>query len=295
MPKEILGTNEKMISSRIYAIRNKQVMLDRDLAELYGVKAIRLREQVKRNSKRFPDDFMYQLTEDEANFLVSQNAIPSKKSLGGFLPYVFTEQGVANLSSVLTSEKAIEVNICIMRAFVAMRKCIQTNALLFQRMDVLEQKQMIYQADTNNKFDKVFRALESGELSPKQGIFFDGQIFDGYTFVVDLIKKARTSLIVIDNYVDESVLTMLSKRKKGVTATILSKNISKQLKLDLEKHNAQYAAIKIEKFSQAHDRFVIIDKKDIYHIGASLKDLGKKWFAFSKLEKDAVRILEKLT
>ena len=171
------------IQNRIYTLRNVQVMLDKDLAIFYGVKPIRLREQVKRNIKRFPSDFMFQLTEEEVDLMVSQNAIPSKQYLGGSLPFVFTEQGVATISSVLTSERAIEVNIQIMRAFVAMRRFIASNAKVFQRLDIMERKQIEYKAETEQKFERIFNAIEERSIKPKQGIFFDGQIFDAYQFV----------------------------------------------------------------------------------------------------------------
>lgn len=278
------------IQQQIYTIRGLQVMIDRDLAIIYGVKSIRLREQVKRNYKRFPPDFMFQLDEIEVDFLVSQNAIPSKKQLGGSLPWVFTEQGVANLSSVLNSEQAIEANIAIMRAFVEMRKFILNNAQLFQRIENVEQKQI----DADKRIDQILDALDSGTIKPKQGIFYDGQVFDAYLFVSDLIRSAKNSLQIIDNYVDESVLTLLTKRKPNVKATVFTQKISKQLQLDIEKHNAQYETIEVKEFKQSHDRFLIIDNTDIYHFGASLKDLGKKWFAFSKFEKGAVDMLAKL-
>ena len=165
-------------------------MLDRDLAELYGVKAIRLREQVKRNSERFPDDFMLQLCEDEVELMVSQNAIPSKQHLGGSLPLVFAEQGVATLSSVLTSKVAVETHINIMRAFVDMRKYISNNALMFQRLDLLEQKQF----RTDEKIDVILNALEDKTKKPDEGIFYDGQIYDAYAFVNDLLKSAKSGL-----------------------------------------------------------------------------------------------------
>jgi len=282
------------IQSCIYTMRGVQVMLDKDLAIFYGVKPIRLREQVKRNIKRFPADFMFQLTEEEVDLMVSQNAIPSKQYLGGYLPYVFTEQGVATISAVLTSERAIEVNIRIMRAFVAIRRFIATNAQVFQRLDAVERKQIEYKAETDQKFEQIFNALEEGSIKPKQGIFFDGQIFDAYQFVSDLIRTARKSIIVIDNYIDDEVLTVLSKANKKVQITILTKTISKQLALDVKKYNEQYPAITIKEFHNSHDRFLIIDGKTIYHFGASLKDLGKKWFAFSKFDKDAFKLLERL-
>ena len=278
------------IQHRIYTIRGLQVMLDRDLAEMYGVKAIRLREQVKRNSKRFPADFMFQLTDNEADELVSQNAIPSKKQLGGSLPYAFTEQGVANLSGVLNSDQAIEVNISIMRAFVEMRKFILNNAQLFQRIGYIEQKQI----ETDKRIDQILDALNSGTAKPRQGIFYDGQIFDAWLFVSDLVKSATHSWVLIDNYVDESVLNLLGKRNSNASATIYTQKISNQLRLDIEKYNQQYPVIELNEFKQSHDRFLIIDNTDVYHFGASLKDLGKKWFAFSKFDKQAVEMLGKL-
>lgn len=278
------------IQNRIYTVRGVQVMLDKDLAVFYDVKPIRLREQVKRNIKRFPPDFMFQLTEDEAEFMVSQNAIPSKQYLGGSLPYVFTEQGVATISAVLTSDRAIEVNIHIMRAFVAMRRFMLSNAQVFQRLDTLELKQI----RTDQKIDKVLTAIESKDIQPKQGIFFDGQVFDAYLFVSGLIRSAKKSIILIDNYIDDTVLTLFSKRKKGVSFIILTQKISKQLELDVKKFNEQYPPVEIKEFAISHDRFLIIDDTTVYHFGASLKDLGKKWFAFSKMNIGAVEMLGRL-
>ncbi|MBU4011706.1 MAG: ORF6N domain-containing protein [Proteobacteria bacterium] len=289
---EIIQYDE--IHRRIYTLRNVQVMLDKDLAQFYDVKPIRLREQVKRNIKRFPSDFMFQLSAEEVDLMVSQNAIPSKQHLGGSLPFAFTEQGVAAISAVLTSERAIEVNIQIMRAFVAMRKFITTNAQIFQRLNIVERKQLEYKLETDEKFNRIFNALEEKEITPKQGIFFDGQIFDAYQFVSDLIRTARKSIIIIDNYIDDTVLTHLTKRRKNVTVTILTKTITKQMVLDVEKYNQQYQPVDIKEFNNSHDRFLIIDDKTVYHFGASLKDLGKKWFAFSKMDKEAFKMLERL-
>ncbi len=273
----------ELIQGRIQTIRGLHVILDRDLAEFYQVKSIRLREQVKRNKKRFPSDFMFQLTGEEVDSMVSQNAIPSKKHLGGYLPYVFTEQGVAAISAVLTSDRAIEINIAIMRAFVAMRRFMASNMGIFQRLETVERKQLGYKVETDQKFEQIFNAIESREITPKQGVFFNGQIFDAYKFVSDLVRLAGKTIVIVDNYVDDSVLDMLTKRKKNVLVTIFTKKISKQLALDLTKHNAQYSEVIIKEFKDAHDRFLIIDDKDVYHFGASLKDLGKKWFAFSKM------------
>jgi hypothetical protein len=167
---------------------------------------------------------------------------------------------------------------------------ISNNALIFQRLDSLEQKQF----KTDEKVDAVLNAIEDKSIKPKQGIFYDGQVYGAYLFVSDLIKSAKSSIVLIDNYCDESVLTLLSKRETHVKASIYTKNLTKQLQLDLQKHNSQYPKIELKKFDSSHDRFLIIDAKDVYHIGASLKDLGKKWFAFSKFEMDALNILLRL-
>ena len=280
----------------IYTIRGVQVMYDSDLAVLYGVEIKRLNEQVKRNRERFPKKFMFQLTDEEFAFLRSQNATleTGRGRHRKYLPYVFTEQGVAMLSAVLRSETAVKISIQIIKAFVAMRKFITTNAQIFHRLDAVEQKQLEHKAETDEKFDRIFNAIESKEITPKQGVFFDGQIFDAYKFVSDLIRRAKKSIIIIDNYIDDSVLLLLTKRKKSVTVKIFTKTISKQLALDVKKYNSQYPPVEIKKFKYAHDRFIIIDDKEVFHFGASLKDLGKKWFAFSKLEKDAFRLMERL-
>ena len=263
------------IEKVIYTIRGVQVILDADIAELYGMETKRLNEQVKRNISRFPEDFMFQLTSEEFKILKSQNAT---SSWGGrrYAPNAFTELGVSMLSSVLSSETAIQSNIQIMRAFAAMRRFLVSNAQVFQRLENLEYRQIA----TNQKVEKLYEKLEEGKLEPKQGIFYEGQIFDAYNFVSNLVKQAAKAVILFDNYVDETVLTLLDKRSAGVKATIYTKQVSPQLQLDLTRHNAQYAPIDINPFNKAHDRFLVIDDK-IYHIGASLKDLGKKWFAFS--------------
>jgi len=278
------------IQKKIFTIRGKQVMLDRDLAKLYDVETRVLKQAVKRNIERFPVDFMFKLNENEINYMVSQSVIPSKQLLGGAIPYVFTEQGVSMLSAVLKSDKAINVSIKVIRAFVEMKKFIVNNAALFQRLDKIELKQ----TETDQKFEQIFKALEDKSVKPKQKIFYDSQIFDAYTFVSDLICSAKISVILIDNYIDDTVLTLFTKRNKNVTAKIYTKTINKQLALDLKKHNSQYPEIKIKELKKAHDRFLIIDEKTIYHFGASLKDLGKKLFAFSKFDVQAVEMLREI-
>lgn len=281
------------IQSMIFTIRGVQVMVDRDLATVYGVENKRLNEQVKRNINRFPEAFRFQVSDKEKEQLVANCDRFESLKHSTSNPYVFTEQGVSMLSAVLRSETAVKVSIQIINAFVEMRKFIQHNANVFARLDSVERRQIAFESDTENNFEKVFQALEAGEPS-RQGIFYDGQIYDAYTFVCDLVRKTKKSLLLIDNYVDDSVLTLLSKRKPGVDAVIYTKTISKQLTLDLKKHNQQYPPINIERFNDAHDRFLILDGKDIYHFGASLKDLGKKWFAFSRFETGAVDMLRKL-
>ena len=259
-------------------------MLDSDLAMLYGIETKVLNQAVKRNSNRFPEDFMFQITADEMNSLRSQ-FVTSKRGGTRYLPYVFTENGIAMLSNVLRSQTAVEVNIRIMRAFTAMRHFLASNAQIFQRLDSIERHQLI----TDQRIDEVFRRLDEGQ-QPAQGIFFDGQIFDAYTFVSDLIRSAKKSIVLFDNYVDDTVLAMLDKRQEKVSATIYTQKVKQQLTLDLAKHNAQYQPIEIKQFDKVHDRFLCIDNT-VYHIGASLKDLGKKWFAFSKMEMKTKELL----
>ena len=312
-------TPKDNIQNLIFTIRGVQVMLDSDLAKMYDVETRVLNQAVKRNSDRFPEKFRFQLSKDEMNILRSQIAtlentesnlqfendtsgkeeslrsqfVTSENQRGKhrkYLPYVFTEQGVSMLSAVLRSETAIKVSIQIIDAFVEMRKFISTHATIFQRLNKVEQKQI----ETETKVHAVLNALEAKELKPKQGIFYDGQIFDAYVFVADLIKSAKKSILLIDNYIDESVLQLFTKRKRNVKVNIYTKNISKILKQDLEKHNSQYPKIEIHQFSKAHDRFLIVDDKELYHFGASLKDLGKKWFAFSKMDVDALDLIANL-
>ncbi|GAB6069484.1 hypothetical protein JCM30760_05810 [Thiomicrorhabdus hydrogeniphila] len=287
--------DKNVIQNKIYTIRGVQVMLDRDLADLYGVETKRLNEQVKRNVQRFPEEFMFQLTKKELEDWKSQNATSNKELLGlRKLPNVFTEQGVSMLSAALKSETAIQVSIEIIKSFVKMKRFINNNASLFEQIDYLESIQRKHILETDKKFNQIFNALDSSPIgNTKQGVFFNGQIFDAYVFVVDLIKSATKSIVLIDNYIDESVLVILSKRMPNIPAKIYTKNANKSLLLDLEKHNQQYPPIKIILFQESHDRFLIIDDV-IYHIGASIKDLGKKWFAFSRLDKTSISFTEKL-
>lgn len=214
----------------------------------------------------------------------------SSLNYGGrrYLPYVFNEQGIAMLSAILRSEIAIKVSIEIMNAFVEMRRMLISNASLFHRLDKIEIKQL----ETDQKIEEIFKALDSDKLHSEKGIFYNGQVFDAYTFVSDIIRDAKSSIILLDNYVDDTLLTLMGKRNANVTALIYTKTISNLLRLDLQRYNSQYPPIDIEIFSNTHDRFLIIDNSELYHIGASLKDLGKKWFAFSRMDIEVGRMLQ---
>jgi len=278
------------IQSKIYTIRGLQVMLDRDLAKLYEVETKVFKQAVNRNIDRFPQDFMFELTKEELENWRSQFVTSNSDKMGlRRAPYAFTEQGVSMLSGILKSKVAIEVSVNIIRTFINMRKLISSNSMLFQKFEYIEQKLIQY----DEKFAKVFEAIEQKEIKPSFGIFYDGQMFDAYIFISDLIRGAKSKIVLIDNYIDDSVLTFFSKNQ-NVDVTIYTHTVSKQLKLDIEKYNSQYKAITIKSFKDSHDRFMIIDDNEVYHIGASLKDLGKKWFAFSKIGIEPLDILDKL-
>lgn len=304
MTDKIITYNTQEIENLIFTIRGKEVMLDKDLASMYQVETRVLNQAVKRNIDRFPLDFRFQLTKEEIEHLASQMEVSNSRSQIvtlnqeakkqgkniKYLPYVFTEQGVAMLSAVLRSEVAIQVSIQIMNAFVEMRKVIVAHSNLLKRMGDFEIKQL----ENDQKFNQIFKALEAGNPKIKQGVFFNGQTFDAYTFVADIVRQAKTSIQLIDNYIDDSVLLLFAKKNKDVSVTLYTKTITKVLQQDIKKYNQQYPNIALKKFDKAHDRFLIIDNKTVYHIGASLKDLGKKWFAFSIIDKDAINVLQKI-
>ncbi len=282
--------DSRPIHSRILLLRDIPILIDRDIAELYGVETKALNQAVKRNRNRFPERYCFELTKQEKDELFTNcdrfNALKHSSAM----PHAFTEQGVAMLSAVLKSETAIQVSINIMDAFVAMRHTLSNNSLIFNRLESIEHNQMLIQSEhmeikrrqdaTDKRIEEVFLEMERSTSTPSQGVFFDGQIYDAYRFVAECTRKARQRIVLIDNYIDDTVLTLLDKRADGVTAKIYTTNISRQLRLDLERHNNQYAPIEIGIYRRAHDRFLIIDE-EVYHIGASIKDLGKKLFAFS--------------
>ena len=296
------------IENLIHVIRGKQVMLDVDLARLYGVETKRLNEQVKRNIERFPEDFMFQLTREEAESSRSQFATLNEDgelsrsqfaTLNGrghnikHLPYAFTENGVAMLSTVLRSQQAININIQIMRAFNTMRHFIATNAQVFQRLEVIEHTQLslvahqeelaAHQTSTDQKLEEVFHRLDEGAATPKEAIFYEGQFFEARVLLEQIIKTATKRVIIIDGYVDAATFEMLDVRAKGVTADIYSDSEYKTLR---DSHNASKGKqpVNTHKWSKSsHDRWVIIDDT-LYHCGHSVKDLGKKLSAIMKMD-----------
>ena len=288
MENEIAVTS---IENKIYMIRGQQVMIDRDIAVLYGVETRRLNEQVKRNAERFPEEFCFQLTREELESVMSQFATSPKSNMftgqdGGTrkLPYAFTEQGVAMLSAVLKSETAVKMSIQIMKAFVAMRKFMLVNAQIFQRLDKIER----HQITTDSKIEELFDKMDKYKIDDTQGIFFQGQIFDAYSKFESFLAKAKKEIVLIDGYVDLSILERLAKKHKNVSVTIYTDPKTKLTAQDIQKFNAQYPTLTVQYTNKMHDRFLIIDNTVLYHIGASLKDLGKKCFAFEILDSSLI-------
>ena len=259
-------------------------MLDRDLARLYGVETKVLNQAVKRNIERFPERFMYQLTDNELIKLVTNCDRFNSLKHSSSLPYAFTEHGVTMLASVLRSDIAVQISIKIVDAFVAMRHALPNYNQLFTRIENIEHHQLLLmerQDKTENHIESIFNALAKYEL-PKQNIFFDGQLFDAHILISTLIESAENRIVLIDNYIDESVLMLLSKRKANVSAKIYTLQVSRTFRQDIQSYNSQYPPIDVVQYTKAHDRFLIIDDK-VYHVGASVKDLGKKLCAVSLL------------
>jgi len=283
---DIVINETEDIKNLIYTIRGKQVMLDSDVAMLYHYTTKRINETVKRNEERFPEKFCFQLNETEFENLRSQIATLNIKVNNGsvvrkYLPYVFTEQGIAMLSGLLKNEIAIKVSINIMDAFVEMRKFLANNANLFNRLTTVEYKLL----EHDKKFDKVFNELQKNkEEEFNHQIFFEGQIYDAYSLIIDIIKSANEKILIIDNYIDDTVLKMLSKKNKNVEVIILTSSKCNITNLDIQKFNKEYPKLEVSTTNKFHDRFIIIDTTKLYHCGASLKDLGKKCFAISKMQ-----------
>ncbi len=287
-------TNED-IKNLIYTIRGKQVMLDSDVAMLYHYETKNVNKAVKRNIDRFPEEFCFQITENEFETLrfqigtSKQNLKINDELRGGrrYLPYVFTEQGIAMLAGVLKNDIAVKVSINIIKSFIEMRKFISLNGQVFERLTSMEYKLL----EHDKKFDEVFNQLQLEE-NIKQRIFFDGQIYDAYRLIIDIIKRANRKILIIDNYIDDSVLKMLAKKKNNVEVVILTSDKSNIENLDVKKFNKEYPILKVAKTNKFHDRFIIIDNKEMYHLGASIKDLGKKCFGINKIED--MNIIEKI-
>lgn len=297
---EKINTNDKIalaqnssenIKNLIYTIRGKQVILDSDVAILYQCETKYINRVVKRNNERFPEEFCFKLNDKEFEVLRCQFGTLKLSGRGQhrkYLPYVFTEQGIAMLSALLKSEIAVKVSINIMKAFIEMRKFLLSNGQVFDRLSnveykLLEQNKVL--TEHEEKFEKVFDELQKNEKEEfKQKIFFDGQIYDAYSLIIGIIKRAKNKILIIDNYIDDSILEMLQKKNKNVEVIILTIQNNKLTKLDIQKFNKQYSTLKIAYTNKFHDRFIVIDNKELYHCGASLKDLGKKCFAISKIE-----------
>ena len=280
-----LATTEE-IQNLIYTIREKQVMLDSDVARLFKYTTKDLNRNVKNNINRFPEDYCFQITEEEykslrcKNFTLNQNGRGQHRK---YLPYVFTEYGITMLAGLLKSEVAVNASIKIVNSFIKMRHFLKDNGQLFERVTTLEYQQI----ENNKKFDLVFDKLQEKQIE-KQQIFFDGQIYDAYSLIIEIIKKAENKITIIDNYIDDSILKMLSKKQDNVNVILLTSNKSNIQNIDIQKFNKQYPTIKLAHTNAFHDRFIIIDEKELYHLGASIKDLGKKCFAINKIENEEI-------
>lgn len=279
------------IKNMIYVVRNQQVMIDSDLAMLYQVETKVFNQAVKRNVARFPENFRFQLSKDEYEFLRSQIVTSKENEIkkGGrrYLPYVFTEQGIAMLSAVLKSDVAIQVSINIMNAFVEMRRFIANNALLFERISTVELRQLEYQKQTDKKLEQIFEYISEHEES-SQKVFFDGQIYDAFSLIVSLIQKAEKEITLIDGYVDVGTLNLLSKKNENVSVEIYTQKRTRLTKTDVENFNAQYPTLEMKYTKAFHDRFLILDRKTAYHVGASLKDAGKKCFGINLIQDEGI-------
>lgn len=285
--KELITAED--IRNKVYIIRGQQVMLDKDLAEIYGYEVKKLNQQVKRNIRRFPADFMFQLSNSEIDSVRSQIVTSPRKDFfagqeGGrrYLPYAFTEQGIYMLATVLRGELAEQQSIFIMRAFKEMRHFIANNALMFERINSIELRQLEYQKDTDEKFGKIFAYMADHE-EDNQKIFYDGQIFDAFSLLTDMIRRAKKDIILIDGYVDVITLNILAKKNTGVDVMIYTLPGARISAQDVHNFNAQYPSLTIKRTTSFYDRFLILDGMEGYHVGASLKDAGKKCFGINKI------------
>ena len=276
----------KEIEEKIFTFRGVQVMIDKDLADVYGVKTKALNQAVKRNIERFPERYRFQLSDNELDELVTKcdRLVTLKHSSSN--PFVFTEQGVSMLASILKSDTAIQTGIKIIDAFVAMRHFMLSNAKLFVEIDNLKQHQIetdVHLLENDKKIDQILTLLDKNKDEDKQWLFFDGQIYDAFSFMVSIVKKAKKDIILIDNYVNVETLDILSKKKEKINVQIITSKKTKLTQYDIDKFNAQYPTLTLNYIDKFHDRFFIIDHSTAYHIGASIKDAGKKCFGVNMI------------
>lgn len=275
----------------IHNVRNHQVILDSDLALLYEVETKYLNRVASRHADRFPEDFRFQLDREEYESLrcriVTSNGAQSGRGGRRYMPYAYTEQGIAMLSGLLNSQKAVQVSIEVMRAFVEMRRFLANNAAILDRMAALEYRQLEYQQSADERFDRVFGYLEAHAL-PSQKVFFKGEMFDAFALLVDLVKSAERSIAVVDGYVDAATLNILAKKKEGVGCRLVTYPSAALTASDVKAFESQYGELRVGRTTDYHDRFLVIDDEFIYHVGASLKDAGKKTFAIVLIDDDEI-------
>ena len=291
MENKSIILNESDLKNKIYTIRGVQVMLDSDLAEIYGYETKRFNEQVKNNIERFDEDFRFQLTQDEVDVLRSKFSTTNISTMSRSLPYAFTEQGIYMLMTVLKGELAVKQSKTLIRLFKQMKDFVLTNSQLFAEIDSIKKHLIesdLHHKENDKRIDELFTLMEKYKIEEKQGIFFQGQIFDAYAKFESFIQSAKKEIVLIDGYVDLTVLERLAKKKKGVNVLLYTDSKTKITNLDVQKFNAQYPTLTLNFTSKMHDRFLIIDNSVLYHIGASLKDLAKKCFAFEILDSSLI-------
>ncbi len=291
MENEIIILDENDLKNKIYTIRGVQVMLDSDLAEIYGYETKRFNEQVKNNIERFDEDFRFQLTQDEVDVLRSKFSTTNISTMSRSLPYAFTEQGIYMLMTVLKGELAVKQSKTLIRLFKQMKDFVLTNSQLFAEIDSIKKHLIesdLHHKENDKRIDELFTLMDKYKIEEKQGIFFQGQIFDAYAKFESFIQSAKKEIVLIDGYVDLTVLERLAKKKKGVNVLLYTDSKTKITNLDVQKFNAQYPTLTLNFTSKMHDRFLIIDNSVLYHIGASLKDLAKKCFAFEILDSSLI-------
>lgn len=291
MENEIIILNENDLKNKIYMIRGVQVMLDSDLAEIYGYETKRFNEQVKNNIERFDEDFRFQLTQDEVDVLRSKFSTTNISTMSRSLPYAFTEQGIYMLMTVLKGELATKQSKTLIRLFKQMKDFVLTNSQLFAEIDSIKKHLLesdLHHKENDKRIDELFTLMDKYKIEEKQGIFFQGQIFDAYAKFESFIQSAKKEIVLIDGYVDLTVLERLAKKQNGVNVQLYTDSKTKITNLDVQKFNAQYPTLTLNFTSKMHDRFLIIDNKVLYHIGASLKDLAKKCFAFEILDSSLI-------